>query len=82
MNAKIRVPYGDDLPGLIGYLFGPGKANEHTDPHLVASSEHVELASAPRFQQPGELQAAKIELDRTRRTLGSDIAADMSGTAR
>ncbi|MDP9850374.1 relaxase/mobilization nuclease domain-containing protein [Streptosporangium lutulentum] len=74
MNAKIRVPYGDDLPGLIGYLFGPGKANEHTDPHLVASSEHVELAGAPRFQQPGELQAAKIELDRTRRTLGSDIA--------
>ena len=30
--------YGAGMRGLIAYLVGPGKANEHTDPHLVASS--------------------------------------------
>ncbi|MEV7288334.1 mobilization protein [Streptomyces sp. NPDC093252] len=35
MIAKISG--GKDTAGLIRYLFGPGKANEHTDPHLVAS---------------------------------------------
>nr|WP_300141450.1 relaxase/mobilization nuclease domain-containing protein [Propionicimonas sp.] len=27
---------GDRLPGLLTYLAGPGRANEHTEPHLVA----------------------------------------------
>lgn len=28
---------GHDTYGLLGYLFGPGRANEHVDPHLVAA---------------------------------------------
>ncbi|MGK5530614.1 relaxase/mobilization nuclease domain-containing protein [Streptomyces sp. URMC 129] len=35
MIAKITG--GQDTGKLIAYLYGPGKANEHTDPHLVAS---------------------------------------------
>ncbi|WP_030904181.1 mobilization protein [Streptomyces sp. NRRL F-5126] len=35
MIAKISG--GKDTAGLIRYLYGPGRANEHTDPHLVAS---------------------------------------------
>ncbi|MEV7426856.1 mobilization protein [Streptomyces sp. NPDC091212] len=35
MIAKITS--GKDTAKLIGYLYGPGRANEHTDPHLVAS---------------------------------------------
>ncbi|MFJ4686228.1 relaxase/mobilization nuclease domain-containing protein [Streptomyces sp. NPDC088789] len=35
MIAKISG--GENTAGLIRYLFGPGTANEHTDPHLVAS---------------------------------------------
>ncbi|WP_413800162.1 relaxase/mobilization nuclease domain-containing protein [Streptomyces iranensis] len=35
MIAKISS--GKDTAGLIRYLYGPGRANEHTDPHLVAS---------------------------------------------
>lgn len=31
-----KVQRGDDIGGLISYLFGPGKHNEHTDPHVVA----------------------------------------------
>ncbi|MFJ9029027.1 relaxase/mobilization nuclease domain-containing protein [Streptomyces sp. NPDC102274] len=35
MIAKITS--GKDTAKLINYLYGPGRANEHTDPHLVAS---------------------------------------------
>ena len=31
-----KVQRGDDIGGLMAYLFGPGKHNEHTDPHVVA----------------------------------------------
>jgi hypothetical protein len=31
-----KVTRGADSAGLLRYLYGPGKANEHTDPHLVA----------------------------------------------
>ncbi len=29
--------YGGDVGGLLRYLYGPGKSNEHENPHLVAS---------------------------------------------
>ena len=29
-------PRGDDVAGLIRYLYGPGRCEEHTDPHIVA----------------------------------------------
>lgn len=33
-----KVRRGHDLPRLLAYLAGPGEANEHTNPHLVAGS--------------------------------------------
>lgn len=36
MIANIVKP-GRNTRGVINYLYGPGRANEHTDPHLVAS---------------------------------------------
>ncbi len=35
MIGKI-CPRGDDLAGLIRYLYGPGRREEHTDSHIVA----------------------------------------------
>ena len=35
MIGKI-CPRGDDLAGLIRYLYGPGRGEEHTDPHILA----------------------------------------------
>ena len=32
-----KVTRGARVGGLLRYLYGPGKANEHTDPHLVAA---------------------------------------------
>ena len=40
------APRGKDAPGLMKYLFGPGKANEHTDQHLVAGSASLKEAYA------------------------------------
>jgi hypothetical protein len=36
MIGKISAPHGKHVEPLIRYLFGPGRANEHTDPHIVA----------------------------------------------
>src|ERR1700733_667032 len=40
-----KVSRGTDARRLLYYLYGPGKANEHTDPHLVAG-----------FGDPAELE--------------------------
>src|SRR6266487_4068785 len=40
-----KVLRGTNARRLLYYLYGPGKANEHTDPHLVAG-----------FADPGELE--------------------------
>ena len=40
MIAKISDPRGERVAGLIYYLFGPGRREEHIDPHLVAGWRH------------------------------------------
>ena len=40
-----KVLRGTNASGLLRYLYGPGRANEHTDPHLVAG-----------FSDPSELE--------------------------
>ncbi|HEY6310404.1 MAG TPA: hypothetical protein VIY52_06295 [Streptosporangiaceae bacterium] len=35
MIGKV-CPRGQDLAGLIRYLYGPGRQEEHTDPHIIA----------------------------------------------
>jgi hypothetical protein len=38
--AKISDPRGRRVAGLIRYLFGPGRREEHADPHIVAGWRH------------------------------------------
>jgi hypothetical protein len=38
--GKISDPRGERVAGLIYYLFGPGRREEHTDPHLIAGWRH------------------------------------------
>jgi MobA/VirD2-like, nuclease domain len=40
MIAKISDPRGERPAGLVYYLFGPGRREEHTDPHLIAGWRH------------------------------------------
>lgn len=53
MIAKISG--GKSTAGLIRYLYGPGRANEHTDPHLVASWDGY----APDPGRTDDITAAK-----------------------
>lgn len=32
-----KVSRGRNLGGLLRYLFGPGRANEHIEPHLIGA---------------------------------------------
>jgi hypothetical protein len=38
--GKITTPRGEHVEGLIYYLYGPGRHEEHTDPHIVAGWRH------------------------------------------
>jgi hypothetical protein len=38
--GKISAPRGKRVEPLIRYLFGPGRREEHTDPHIVAGWRH------------------------------------------
>jgi hypothetical protein len=40
MIGKITAPRGERVEPLIWYLYGPGRRNEHTDPHIVAGWRH------------------------------------------
>ena len=40
MIGKITAPRGERVEPLIYYLYGPGRHQEHTDPHIVAGWRH------------------------------------------
>ncbi|MEZ0064024.1 hypothetical protein ABIA32_000002 [Streptacidiphilus sp. MAP12-20] len=46
------VSTGDRSRGLLSYLFGPGRRDEHTDPHIVAA-----------FAMPGLIDPGRVPLD-------------------
>jgi hypothetical protein len=46
--AKISDPRGQRVAGLIYYLFGPGRREEHADPHLVAGWRHPAELEPPQ----------------------------------
>jgi hypothetical protein len=52
---------GANTYGLLSYLYGPGKAEEHTDPHLVASFDG--MAPDPGRDPAATLKALQILLD-------------------
>ncbi|MEU5186708.1 relaxase/mobilization nuclease domain-containing protein [Streptomyces klenkii] len=62
MIAKISS--GQSTAGLIRYLYGPGRANEHTDPHLVASWDDFapDPGRADDFDAAKKLLVADLDL--------------------
>lgn len=62
MIGKVAVR-GTNAGGLLRYLFGPGRANEHTDPHVVAGfDEPSALEPGFRPTHPGRDVRALAEL--------------------
>src|ERR1022692_2919267 len=64
-----KVTRGTDASRMLYYLYGPGKANEHTDPHLVAGF------ADPRDLEPERRPDGSLDLRRLAGLLAQPLAA-------
>jgi hypothetical protein len=70
-GASKPPQYGSDVGGLLRYLYGPGKANEHTNPHLVGSWDGDLRGHEPtKFTLPNGSQRVSV----------SRLSADLTET--
>ena len=69
-----KVSKGKKMAGLVAYLAGPGRANEHTDMHVVVASDVVVSVRAGEALGKENTAALGRELDQPRKTFqqGSD----------
>jgi len=63
--------YGSRVRGLVEYLFGPGRSDEHTDPHVIAA--HTTLLLDDRALTPLARKMLATELDNTRALLAPEV---------
>jgi hypothetical protein len=56
--GKVSAPRGKRVEPLVRYLFGPGRREEHTDPHIVAGWRH------PAELEPPLLEDGRRDLQR------------------
>jgi hypothetical protein len=69
-----NITRGTRMGGLLAYLQGPGRANEHTHPHLVAGDVSVtSWHSNVVLDRPTALAVA-AQLDQPRRAFGVQVA--------
>jgi hypothetical protein len=57
--GKISVPRGEHVEPLLYYLFGPGRHEEHTDPHVIAGWRHP-AALEPPLRADGKRDFTKL----------------------
>lgn len=68
-----NVRRGDRMAGLMVYLAGPGRANEHTEPHLVAGAAAIMAWHSDSELNRDAAVAIARELDQAKRVLGVEI---------
>lgn len=68
-----NVTYGAEMAGLLGYLAGPGRSNEHTEQHLVAGTPFVMALHGEAVLDRAEAMAIARALDEPRRLLGVEV---------
>ena len=64
-----NVTKGANMRGLLSYLAGPGKTNEHTDPHLVAGDSAIMAWFDDDQLSPAAALAVGRDLDHPRTSL-------------
>jgi hypothetical protein len=71
-----NITRGGKMPGLIMYLAGPGRANEHTNPHIVAGSDHVAVMvdAGVELSRDDALDIART-LDQPRKAFGTKVTS-------
>ena len=69
-----NITRGGNMADLLGYLYGPGKANEHERPHMVAASQHEATLHKPL----GET-LTQVRREATHRVFGGATVAAREG---
>lgn len=71
-----NITRGGKMPGLIMYLAGPGRANEHTNPHIVAGCDHVTVMvdAGVELSHDDSLDIART-LDQPRKAFGTQVTS-------
>ena len=59
MIGKISTPRGEHVEPLLYYLFGPGRHEEHADPHIVAGWRHP-ASLEPPLRPDGKRDFARL----------------------
>ena len=68
-----NVVKGADMPGLVRYLVGPGRANEHTHPHVIGGDDFAQTwHGAEELDRAAAGQLAAY-LEEPRRKYGTEI---------
>jgi len=69
-----NVTRGTDLGGLMRYLAGPGRSNEHTDQHLVAGDPAIMAWHHDAELSRSAAEKIATELDDPRRAFGTEVS--------
>ncbi|MFC5382150.1 relaxase [Aquipuribacter nitratireducens] len=69
-----NITRGSRMGGLLAYLQGPGRANEHTYPHLVAGDVSVMTWHGTAVLDRPTALAIAAQLDQPRRAFGVEVA--------
>ena len=67
-----KVTRGQRPSGAVRYLFGPGRYNEHEDPHVVAASASLRVEAGLRPTKP-ELEELAAAMDLPAVLFGTEV---------
>jgi hypothetical protein len=73
-----NVTKGDDMRGLLRYLAGPGRGNEHVDPHIVAGDRHLTAWHGAEILDEASAHEIAGYLDKPRRVYGTEVLAQVT----
>jgi hypothetical protein len=69
----VKIGRGEKMTGLLSYLQGPGRSNEHTDPHLVGGdSAIITWHDDNELSHEDAIEIAR-QLDQPRRVFGTEV---------
>ncbi|MFJ4793316.1 relaxase/mobilization nuclease domain-containing protein [Kitasatospora purpeofusca] len=77
MIAAIKGP-GSNTRGLLAYLYGPGRHDEHRDPHIVAGFAMLAMPDPGREEQAALTQLARY-LDEPVHLRNSEVGLKLTG---
>lgn len=69
----VKITSGEKMTGLLSYLQGPGRSNEHTDPHLVAGDPAIMAWHDDNELSHQDAIAIARQIDEPRRVFGTEV---------